>query len=580
MMTEDDASNLSGFVQTQANCEHRPTPTLPPMDRIHVLSRHLLTTSRSDLDDAFQKRLLRRESTSGTASMQTEEFLASSFQLIQTLENRSNMELAELIPGPLDDMTEEQVQREIQLAFLSGANMLLAERWCKRYNSKNIVFPMTISPKGAMPYRDLLVTISDPRDVQTVLRNHVKKSDIYGIAFLGDGVLATKDNQLWTEQRHHLQSAFLPSVLAEQVFPKSLARAKFAARTKLSELIGSSSKTMEMSEFNLHEAMAHLQMALLGESEETMEKLNKNLRLAHVDSLSVSGTESLQDRLVRSKQARTVIQAHARQVLSEKPQGPLAQRLVDNCPMGLTGKALERVQRDSTSTFEFAGYDTTGLNMTWCQYELAKNPQHQTRVRAEVDALYNELELEKRDMNYGDLQKLPFMSRVITETLRLWPSVPNGTFREIESGGVQITGRDGKLITLPAGTQCNIPVWLLHSAEDLWGPTVEQFNPDRDFLPEEVWNGVALAGWNPQSYRYMPFTSAPRDCMGKNFAHLEVRVILCELLRHYEFSLAEPTLSASKTDRVRDKRFLAFNAGTMSPRNGIFLNVKKRSVGA
>ena len=93
----------------------------------------------------------------------------------------------------------------------------------------------------------------------------------------------------------------------------------------------------------------------------------------------------------------------------------------------------------------------------------------------------------------------------------------------------------------------------------------------------------------------MPFTSAPRDCVsldcfiarnkvltylkiGKNFAQMEARVILTELIRNYDFELVEPTLSASKTGRARDERFLAANAGTMSPKNGIHLKVTPRNL--
>jgi len=39
------------------------------------------------------------------------------------------------------------------------------------------------------------------------------------------------------------------------------------------------------------------------------------------------------------------------------------------------------------------------------------------------------------------------------------------------------------MVTVPKGTQLSIPVWLLHSSRELWGPTVEDFNPDRGLLP-------------------------------------------------------------------------------------------------
>ena len=58
---------------------------------------------------------------------------------------------------------------------------------------------------------------------------------------------------------------------------------------------------------------------------------------------------------------------------------------------------------------------------------------------------------------------------------------------------------------------------------------------------------------------------------------MEARVILAELIRNYEFRLAEPTLSASAKGRNRDDNFLAANAGTMSPKNGIHLQVTKRA---
>jgi len=66
-----------------------------------------------------------------------------------------------------------------------------------------------------------------------------------------------------------------------------------------------------------------------------------------------------------------------------------------------------------------------------------------------------------------------------------------------------VKGRGGKLVELPKGTLINTQIWLMHMNPKLWGPTVEDFNPDREFLPEEVWHGKALAAYNPSSHRYM-----------------------------------------------------------------------------
>jgi cytochrome P450 len=56
--------------------------------------------------------------------------------------------------------------------------------------------------------------------------------------------------------------------------------------------------------------------------------------------------------------------------------------------------------------------------------------------------------------------------------------------------------------------------------EALWGTDAALFNPDRKWLPQELWDGATLSGLNPASHRFCPFTFGPRDCIGKNFAQV------------------------------------------------------------
>ena len=209
-----------------------------------------------------------------------------------------------------------------------------------------------IKTNNSIPF--FKVTIGDPDDATRILQNHPKKSEMYGIAFLGDGVLSTRDNDLWMEQRKHLQEAFLPNqALKTQVFPKSLERAKFASRQRMVQILeGKNTGVVEMNEFLLHEAMAQLQLALIGEKPEDMERSNIPLRRAHENSLKAT-IEPFEQALERRRLARKVILDYSNQVLSHRPQGVLGQRLVDNCPFG---KDDPKVKRDTVSTFNFAGY--------------------------------------------------------------------------------------------------------------------------------------------------------------------------------------------------------------------------------
>lgn len=79
---------------------------------------------------------------------------------------------------------------------------------------------------------------------------------------------------------------------------------------------------------------------------------------------------------------------------------------------------------------------------------------------------------------------------------------------------------------IPKGTL----MWIAPAApqfnERVWGPTADQFDPDRfDDLPE--------AANDP--YASQAFSTGPRICIGKSFALLEFKVILVELVRAFSF---------------------------------------------
>lgn len=172
-------------------------------------------------------------------------------------------------------------------------------------------------------------------------------------------------------------------------------------------------------------------------------------------------------------------------------------------------------------------------------------------------------------LSFESVREQPFFNRCIAETLRLWPSVPNGTFRETQADEfIQGRGAAGEQVLLPRGSQIMIPSFLLHRSRRLWGPDANDFNPDRDFSESELMSSFQ----GTFSQRYCPFTFPPRSCLGMNFAHMESRIILALLLRHYQFELAEPTKTM-----VASGKFMGENFGTMMPKGGLYCIVSKRA---
>eukprot|EP00924_Labyrinthula_sp_SR-Ha-C_P007383 snap_masked-scaffold_24-processed-gene-1.8-mRNA-1 protein AED:0.03 eAED:0.10 QI:0/-1/0/1/-1/1/1/0/569 len=455
----------------------------------------------------------------------------------------------------------------------------------------NFIVPFVFSPRGKAGYVDYLFVIGDPEDMRRVARNHVKKSPLYDGFAIGNGVLSTKDNELWKEQRRHLVDTFLPHKMLSTIFPISRNRAKFAVEERLPTLL--KNERTDLNEFFLYEAMAQLQLALLGEDRETMDKTNKPLRDAFKIPLG-NDLESLEkrrncpasiplperkisDMMQRNSKvtaARRLIHSYSNAVLErgEKKEhpGPLTKNVMELCPFG---KQMPKVKRDTTSTFLFAGHDTTANLMTHFVYAMCMFPEWQKKVHAEVDLLFEKLKREERDLEYGDLKDLQVMKRCINETLRVWPSVPNGTFRELErdeelSVVNQETGEVEK-VRVPASAQVMLSPYLLHHNEKLWGKDVDRFDPDRKWTTEEDWGGQGFLGINPESYRYSPFTFSPRDCIGRNFAQMEARVILAHLMNRYTVDLS---------DKVKNTPFedISKNYGTLGPLYGLEVICKRR----
>ena len=129
------------------------------------------------------------------------------------------------------------------------------------------------------------------------------------------------------------------------------------------------------------------------------------------------------------------------------------------------------------------------------------------------------------------------MTRCIMETLRLHTAVPTGTYRELIDDEI-IQGKNGK-VKIPKGTYVQIFNYSRHLNPELWGEDADDFNPYREFKDNEIWNDEGHAFYNPSSKRFSPFTYAPRDCIGKNFAQLEMRLILLNILKNYHFILDE-----------------------------------------
>lgn len=137
---------------------------------------------------------------------------------------------------------------------------------------------------------------------------------------------------------------------------------------------------------------------------------------------------------------------------------------------------------------------------------------------------------------------------VIQEVLRLYPPaafVSREAYEDIRIGDLNI----------PKG----VCVWTLiptiHRDPEIWGPDASEFKPER------FSEGISKACKFPQAY--LPFGAGTRLCLGKNFAMVQLKVVLALIISKFSFSLS-PSYRHSPTYRM-----------LVEPGHGVYILIQK-----
>lgn len=142
---------------------------------------------------------------------------------------------------------------------------------------------------------------------------------------------------------------------------------------------------------------------------------------------------------------------------------------------------------------------------------IAKHPEVEQRLRAELSEV-----LGSRVISVADLEQLPYLERVLKESLRLFPPawlLGRTPLEPVEIGGYLLQPEANIIIS---------PYVIHRNPRYFQNP--ETFDPDR-FLVE------------PTRYSYIPFGAGPRVCIGQPYALLEMAIITATLMSSYQLSL-------------------------------------------
>ncbi|MGW0757502.1 cytochrome P450 [Streptomyces sp. NPDC002814] len=180
-----------------------------------------------------------------------------------------------------------------------------------------------------------------------------------------------------------------------------------------------------------------------------------------------------------------------------------------------TGRPLTSYQiRSEILTLAVAGTETTASVLSWILYELARAPEIDARLQAELTDVLGE-----RPVTFDDLPRLPYLNRVIQEAIRLHHTgwlVTRRTLEPIRLGDWDI----------PAGTELAYCQHALHRDPSLF-PDPLTFDPDR-------WLETAQP---PPTGAFLPFGAGKLKCIGDRFALTEVATAIATITREVRLEL-------------------------------------------
>lgn len=125
---------------------------------------------------------------------------------------------------------------------------------------------------------------------------------------------------------------------------------------------------------------------------------------------------------------------------------------------------------DEAFTILTAAADTTGQTMAIVTFHVASNPAIYSTLVAELKAVFSD---RVENLDYTTLEKLPYLTAVIKEGLRLSYGAPGRLPRTINTPVATFNGYQ-----VPKGTIVGMSIYLMHRNPDIF-PEPDKFDPER-----------------------------------------------------------------------------------------------------
>ncbi|KNG48970.1 cytochrome p450 3a17 [Stemphylium lycopersici] len=176
-----------------------------------------------------------------------------------------------------------------------------------------------------------------------------------------------------------------------------------------------------------------------------------------------------------------------------------------------------------------AGSETTATALAGLTYCITTNPQALERVQREVREAFN----SEKDIKINSTMSLKYLNACIEEAMRIYPPVAETPTRL--SPGEFVNNH-----YIPKG-------WAdYHNAANFALP--EDFRPERWLSPDHPFHDPQFNTDKKEAFE--PFSFGPRNCIGKNLAYAELRLIMAKFFWNFDFLLLPESHDWPRTQRA------------------------------
>ncbi|EKM51868.1 uncharacterized protein PHACADRAFT_262256 [Phanerochaete carnosa HHB-10118-sp] len=205
-------------------------------------------------------------------------------------------------------------------------------------------------------------------------------------------------------------------------------------------------------------------------------------------------------------------------------------------------KLSDEEMESQMSIMTIAGHETTANTITWMLYELAKHPDYQDKVRAEIALKRAEI-IARGDADFSieDLESLEYLQAAIKETLRYHCIVYHLNRMASQDDTIPlaypIVSASGEMISeipVAKGQIIMLNIAAYNRLPEVWGADAHEWNPMR-YVEDKVDPQVRVGMYA----NLMTFSAGVRGCIGWRFSVIETQAIAADLIENFQFNLPE-----------------------------------------